>query len=69
SKIYGNNIKFIVSILLTTLVTIVILEFIWWGIFYSEGSIPIRIYVWNIAILTLPWLPIISILVTQRWKK
>lgn len=69
SKIYGNNVKSIFSILLTTLVMILILEFIWWGIFYSENSIPIRIYVWNITILTLPWLPIISTLATQRWKK
>lgn len=69
SKIHGNNINFIFSILLTNLAIILILELIWWGIFYSEGSIPIRIYTWNITILTLPWLPIIGALAIQKWKK
>ena len=69
SKFCGNNIKFIFSILLTTLVMIFILEFIWWEVFYSEGSIPIRIYVWNITILTLPWMPIIGALAIQKWKQ
>lgn len=68
SKAYGNNLKFILSILLTTLAMVIILQIIWWGIFYSEGSIPLRIYTWNIAILTLPWLPIIGAILIQKWK-
>ena len=68
SKNNGNNLKFIFSILLTTLAMVIILQIIWWGIFYSEGSIPLRIYTWNIAILTLPWLPIIGATLIQKCK-
>ncbi|MCY6412968.1 hypothetical protein QTA56_12650 [Acinetobacter sp. VNH17] len=69
SKIYGYHANYIFSIVFTTLIMIGILELIWWKGFYSEDSIPIRIYTWNTAILTLPWLPIIGALVIPKWKK
>ena len=66
-KIYHNSTKFIPSILLSVLIIIVILLLIWWGVFSSEKSIPLRIYTWNLVILTFPWLPVIgAILIKNR---
>lgn len=67
-KIYSNSTKFIPSILLTVLMIILILLLIWWGMFSSEKSIPLRIYTWNLVILTFPWIPVIGALFIQKLK-
>ena len=41
---------------------------IWWGMFSSEKSIPLRIYTWNLVILTFPWIPVIGAVIIQKWK-
>ena len=66
-KIYGNTANFMPCIILSVLLKIILLELIWWGVFSSEKSIPLRIHTWNIIILTFPWLPVIgAILIKNR---
>ena len=65
-KSYGNTANFIPSIILSVLLIIILLELIWWGVFSSEKSIPLRIYTCNIVILTFPWLPVIGAILIQN---
>lgn len=67
-KIYGKTTKFMPCIILSVLLMIILLELIWWGIFSSEKSIPLRIYTWNIVILTFPWFLVIGTIIIQKWK-
>ena len=65
-KIHKKTTSFMPSIILSVLLIIILLELIWWGVFSSEKSIPLRIYTWNIVILTFPWLPVIGAILIQN---
>ena len=67
-KIYGKATSIMPCIILSILLMIILLELVWWGVFSSEKSIPLRIYTWNIAILAFPWLPVIGALFIQKLK-
>ncbi len=67
-RIHKKTTSFMPSIILNVLLMTILLELIWWGIFSSEKSIPLRIYTWNIVILTFPWLPVIGAVMIQKWK-
>ncbi len=67
-KIHKKTTSFMLSIILSVLLMTILLELIWWGMFSSEKSIPLRIYTWNLVILTFPWIPVIGAVIIQKWK-
>lgn len=68
-KIYGEERKFISSILLSTLVMVLIFELIWWMEFYTENSLFIRTFSWNVVILFFPFIPIFYALILHKKKQ
>ena len=68
-KLSGQRSEFLPSLLLTTLFMTLFLELLWWTVFYTEESLPIRVYTWTLLILIAPWLPIIATLIRQKFRR
>lgn len=57
-KIYGKNRDFLLSVMFATVFMVVILEIIWWKLFYTDVSIFMRIIGWNLIIIFFPFISI-----------
>jgi len=68
-KLSGQRSEFLSSIMLTTLFMTLFLELLWWTVFYTKVSLPIRVYTWTLLILIAPWLPIMAALLLQKYKR
>lgn len=65
TKVFKQRAPFLTSIILSTFLMTIFLQFIWWKFFYTEVSLPIRVYTWTLLILIAPWLPIMAALLLQ----
>lgn len=69
ATVFKLRVPFLTIIILTTFIMTVFLQLIWWNIFYTEISLPIRVYTWALLILIAPWLPIIATLIRQKFRR